>query len=334
MLVFLLISVLAIVFVLGPRAKVVLHWRAQNSRFTHFDSSAQSGAANLKALRAEVANQEAAVVGITPGADKHIEFSSESRPKRTEFVVLYIHGYSATRQEIVPVPQLVARAFNANLYSTRLTGHGLDGEALANSTANDWLHDIVEAWHVARLLGDKVIVMSTSTGGSLVTWMAQQSEVKKHLAALIMVSPNFQPLHWASPLFLLPWAAYWMPKLAGQYYGRKPDSERAASFWTYRYPMRGLTTMTSLVAAVRHSNLEGILAPSLFIYSNADRVVSPKHTDAAFNRWGSAVKQRIAVAGIDGDNNHVITGDIVRPQTTDDISQDIIHFIKHYAQSG
>ncbi|MDD4273595.1 MAG: hypothetical protein PHG14_07705 [Desulfobacter postgatei] len=37
---------------------------------------------------------------------------------------VYIHGFSATRKETAPLSDLVAKTLNANLFYTRLSGHG------------------------------------------------------------------------------------------------------------------------------------------------------------------------------------------------------------------
>jgi hypothetical protein len=48
-------------------------------------------------------------------------------------------------------------------------------------------------------------------------------------------------------------------------------------------------------------------------------------------RWGSKTKHRIAVPARENDNNHVVTGDIVNPTTTEKFTNDILTFLKNYA---
>ena len=328
---YILVLVVLISFIVfGPRAKVVLFWKPSASRVQLGKMPEEITSADLKELRKTISDLEYGIPEVPDGAEKSISFSSESRPKRTKYCVLYVHGYSATRQEISPVPENIAKALHANYYGTRLTGHGLDGETLADTTANDWLFDITEAWHVAHQLGEKVIVISTSTGGTLSTWLAQQPEVKPHLAALIMVSPNFQPKHWATPLFLWPWSRYWMPLLGGDTHGWEPSNESGAKYWTYRYPVRSIHTLAALVKEVRKSKVEQISAPSLFLYCDHDQVVNSRFTDAIMRRWGARTKHRISVPARANDNNHVVTGDIVNPTTTEQFTHDILTFLKTY----
>jgi len=325
-----LFLLLFLVFLLGPRAKVDLFWNTKPVRVQIKESNQELTSSDLKGLRQRIAEYELAIPDVVDGAEKHIIFSSESRPKRTQYVVLYVHGFSACRQEISPVPESIAKAIHANYYGTRLTGHGLNGDELAKAQPNDWIFDLAEAWSVATQLGDQVIVISTSTGGTLTTWLAQQADAKEKLAAMIMVSPNFQPAHWATPMFLWPWSKYWMPLISGETHGWEPSNDGGAKYWTYRYPVKAIHLMTALVKSVRKSEVESISAPTLFLYSDADKVVNARFTDAIFRRWGSAVKHRIAVPGKENDNNHVVTGDIVRPEATNQFINDILNFLKQY----
>lgn len=300
---------------LGPRPRVVLNWLADELP------------TDLKRLPDWLSEREASEHNITEGAEKHIEFADSDHPLKTPYVVLYLHGFSATRQEIAPVPERVAAALGANYYGARLTGHGQDGESLGRSTARQWLKDTTEAWQIACELGQRVIVISCSTGGTLATWLAEQPSTQHRLAALVMFSPNYQPKHWASHLFGWPWSRYWVKYLAGEQYGWEAAGELNQRYWTNQYPTRVLHELQALVTAVRNSPVERIKAPSLFIYSDDDQVVNARYTNAVYQRWGSDVKERIRIEGVD-DSNHVITGDIVAPQNTDTSVRQILEFLE------
>ena len=331
MLLSILFGALIGLFLLGPRPKVTLFWRPQNSRVQASKPLEHLTGADLKALRATLARQETAVGDIVKGAEKQIFFSAESRPKRTAFCVLYIHGFSASRQEVSPVPEQIAGTLHANYYGVRLTGHGIDspgGAALGRAKANDWLFDLMEAWQVAHQLGERVIVIATSTGATLATWLAQQPAVMPHLAALVLISPNFQARHWVMPLFLWPWSEYWIFLLAGRDHGWVPTNEGGKKYWTCRYPTRTLHQLAALVKAVRQSPVDHIEVPTLFIYTDVDRVVQARYTDAVARRWGSPIKHRITPPAKANDKNHVLTGAIVRPEKTAQVSADILSFLK------
>ncbi|GGX59495.1 alpha/beta hydrolase [Saccharospirillum salsuginis] len=308
-----LAAALAIGF--GPRPRVVLHWLAEELP------------TDLERLPDWLSGREAQEENITEGAEKHIEFANPDRPAKTPYAVLYLHGFSATRQEIAPVPERVAKALGANYYGARLTGHGQDGDSLGRSTARQWLRDTAEAWQVACELGEQVIVISCSTGSTLATWLAEQPSTQHRLAALVLFSPNYQPKHWASHLFGWPWSRHWLKYLAGEHYGWEAAGELNKRYWTNHYPTRVLHELQALVIAVRNSPVDKIRAPSLFIYSDDDQVVNARYTDGVYRRWGADVTERIRVNDVD-DSNHVITGDIVAPQNTETSVRQILEFLE------
>ena len=72
---------------------------------------------------------------------------------KSEVAVVYIHGYSASGQEVRPVPDLIAKKLNANLYFSRLTGHGCDSKQMSEAQIQDWLNDAAEAVEIGHRIG-------------------------------------------------------------------------------------------------------------------------------------------------------------------------------------
>lgn len=305
---------LALLWWLGPRPRVVLEWLAEElpvdiERLTDWLNDSEAG------------------FEVTPGAEKHIDYANPQQPRQTEYVVLYLHGFSATRQELSPIPERLAERLGANYYGARLSGHGEDGERLGDVSAGDWLRDTAEAWQVACQLGRRVIILSCSTGGTLATWLAEQPSAQERLAALVLVSPNFQMRHWATRLFGWPWSRYWVRFLSGSHRVIEAENEGAAKYWTHHYPMKVLHELQALVQAVRSSEVEAIRTPTLFIYSPDDQVVNSRRTERIYQRWGGD-RERIRVPGIAGQSNHVIAGDLLAPQNTERTFEQIVAFLE------
>jgi len=162
-----------------------------------------------KGVSAHFAWTEAQVTGITPGVEKQVIWAGAPETQ-TDWSVLYIHGFSATAQEIRPVPDNVAAALGANLVLTRLQGHGRSGDAMAEGTVAGWMADTAEALAVARRVGKRVLVISTSTGGTLVSAAALDPELMQGVAGTVMISPNYGVNNPAAALLTLPAARYWI----------------------------------------------------------------------------------------------------------------------------
>ena len=82
--------------------------------------------------------------GIIPGTGQRLTWHDPQQPGRTEWSVVYLHGFSATRAETAPLSALVAESLGANLFEVRLSGHGLRQNPLAGVTAEDWLDDTAQ----------------------------------------------------------------------------------------------------------------------------------------------------------------------------------------------
>ena len=126
-----------------------------------------------------LAKREANYSDIKPGAQKQMIWLDPATKSKSPYSVVYIHGFSASLAEVRPVPDLVAKEIGANLFYTRLTGHGRTGDAMAEAKVNDWYNDVAEALAIGRATGGKVIVIATSTGGTLATWAATQPKLMK-----------------------------------------------------------------------------------------------------------------------------------------------------------
>ncbi len=130
-----------------------------------------------------VRKSEAAFPDIKPNNEKRIVWAGAAG-QRTPWAVVYIHGFSASRLETAPMTDMVAKALGANTFYTRLTGHGRPGPAMGEATVQDWLADAQEALRIGQTLGDKVLVISCSTGSTLATWLGangQSAQVVGHL---------------------------------------------------------------------------------------------------------------------------------------------------------
>ena len=68
----------------------------------------------------------------------HLELS---RAHQTQWAVVYIHGFSASRMETAPLADTIATALGANLFYARLAGHGRGGAAMGEPSVQDWLAD-------------------------------------------------------------------------------------------------------------------------------------------------------------------------------------------------
>lgn len=268
---------------------------------------------DLAVLAADIAHREAQVPNTRDGAEKTILWAGWA--EQTEFSVVYVHGFSASRVELSPVPEKLASALSANLFVTRLAGHGTDGVDMGNACLADWDADLDEALSIARRIGRKVVVVGCSTGCTLLVpaLARDQSEV----AAALFVSPNFALADKiANVLLRAPFARNWVPLLLGRERSFEPHNAAHAAGWTTRYDSRAIVTMMEAVQAAARIDSAQIKVPLLIWADPRDKVVSFSATKAFSERWGGLVQIHRARASEDP-NHHVSLGDAVAPVATE-----------------
>lgn len=265
---------------------------------------------------------------ITSGVEKRVIWQPDFYERRTPVSVLFVHGFSATSEEIRPVPDRVAQALGANMVFTRLAGHGRGGAAMAGPTVNDWMQDMAEGLAAARAVGDRVVVIASSTGATLAVAAAIDPNLSQDVAALVLLSPNFginDPSAWA---LSLPAARYWLPLVAGAEYRYDPVSAAHGKYWTTAYPTVALLPMAALVKTVAAMDFGLITIPALFRIADEDSVVRADLTRSVAGQWaGPSVLQVVKMEAGDDPNAHVIAGDIYSPSQTDRAVQDILDFL-------
>lgn len=268
-------------------------------------------------LDAHLSDAESAVDALRDGAQKRIVWAGEPGVP-TPISIVYVHGFSAAAEEIRPVPDDFAKALGANLFFTRLAGHGRDGPAMAEASAGDWVEDMAEAMAIGRRLGDEVIVIGTSTGGTLAALAAHDSQLSQGLAGVVFVSPNFAVNNAATPLLTAPWARDWVPELIGEDRSWTPINEGQAAHWTSAYPTVAIIPMAALVAHVRELDHADVQVPAIFVYSEHDQVILPGAVRQMHDEWGGP-KEMHALVMNPGDDpySHVIAGDILSPGQTE-----------------
>lgn len=302
----------AAAFLAGPRNEFGANTPSQRSMPT----------SKLSELEEWIKTSEAAYSDIKPGNAKGIVWNSSTQ-QRTPWAVVYIHGFSASRLETAPLTDLVAKALGANAFHTRLTGHGRPSDAMAEASAQDWMADAIEAVRIGQVLGERVLVVSCSTGATLATWLATSQESGR-VAAHVFISPNFGPKDKRAEMINGPWGKKIALALEGENRGWTPEDAHETSAWTTRYPTRAVFPMMAMVKSVRDSDLSTFQTPVLVLYSEQDQTVDPAETLAAFTRIGAPLKTIEAVTYSTSKGQHVLAGAIKSPQAVAPMVQSIV----------
>lgn len=262
--------------------------------------------------------------GLVPGTEKRISWFGERA--KTPYSIVYLHGFSATRQETAPLAEWVAALLGANLFETRLHGHGREREALSDVRAEDWLNDAAEALAIGSMLGDRIIVIGTSTGATLAAAMLDHPAMDA-VDTIVMLSPNFAPRDPGAAWLTRPAGPLLAKILVGGTRSWQPHNEQQARFWSTSYSMDSAVEMMRLVDHANRQLPAEISQRLLMFYSTEDAVISPDVALAVFEKTRSPQKAAIEIKDPGDPSHHVLAGDVLSAEATRQIADKIVTFI-------
>lgn len=288
---------------------------------------------DIAALADWIAQGEAAFSDIKPGNAKGIVWA-DAAAQRTPWSVVYVHGFSASRMETAPLADTIAKQLGANLFYTRLTGHGRSvPNAMAEASVQDWQDDILEAVRIGQTLGERVLLISCSNGSTLATWLGTSPDAGR-VDAHVFISPNFGPKDRRADWVNWP-GGHWLTRLIkGASMTQEVYSPEESTAWTMTYPTQSVFPLMALVKTVRGSDLSRFQAPVLVFYSVRDEVVEPNQTLAAFARLGSQHKTLERVDYSQSPGQHVLAGAIKDPAAVAPMRETIVQWLHNLPQGA
>ena len=287
----------------------------------------------LSQIEDRITMAESQITDIRPGLEKSIIWAGAPH-QRTRYAIVYIHGFSASKEELRPVPDRIAAALGANIFYTRLTGHGRTAEAMREASVAAWMQDLAETFQIGSMIGDKVIIISCSTGGTLVAAGMARGIFSEKLISTVFFAPNFGVQDRMAALLTWPLARYWAPLIGGEMQTNTPRNHLHARYWTTSYPTISLIPMMQLIDMVDNADLRTSTVPALFYFSPDDKVVDPQKTENFIARWRGP-KEIMRINGKDSEDelNHLITGRVVSPSQVKSAADTVIKWHERISQA-
>jgi esterase/lipase len=297
-----LIAVLAIVYFFGPKPEAPIY----NNNLIQVPSDAA-------ALEAYVASNEAKHK-VKPDNEARIVWANDSTKAKTPYVIVYLHGFSASQEEGNPVHRNIAKQFGCNMYLARLSEHGIDTtDPLMNMTATSLWESAKEAYAIGKQLGDKVILMGTSTGGTVALELASNFE---DVAGLVLYSPNIAINNPSAFLSNNPWGLQIARMVIGgkeNIIKNKPDNYK--KYWNDHYRLEAVVQLQELLETTMiPSHFNKIKCPLLTLYyfkdeKNQDPVVKVSAMKEMFDAVATPANLKRMVP-IPEAGNHVLASPI------------------------
>ena len=218
---------------------------------------------NLPALNDSINLAEAENNLIRPGNQARIVWLDSIH--KTKRVILYLHGFSASSVEGAPLHEKMAQEMGANLYLARIVGHGLKANNLVDFNTSSGWQSVLTALAISLQLGDKVVIMGTSTGSSFALKLAELFPNKVH--ALVNLSPNIRVKDPAGFLLNKPWGEQIAAVVLGEPRIVRDMGTEYAKYWDTVYTVHALVELQELLeSALTEECFTNIHQPVLNLY--------------------------------------------------------------------
>ena len=284
-----ILLVLIIVYFLGPKLAA-----------PKYTKDLPAVPAEASALEQYISTNEAKHK-LKPDNEARILWLNDSLKTKTEYAVVYLHGFSASQEEGDPVHYEFAQKFGCNLYLSRLDAHGIDTtDVLANFTAEGLWNSAKQAYAIGKQLGKKIILMSTSTGGTIALKLAAEFP---DIAGLILLSPNIainDPNAW---LLNNHWGLQIAQMVTGKHRTVDDTTALYAQYWNNRYSTTSLVQLEELIeTTMKESIFKKVTQPTLLLYyykddEHQDKVVKVSAMKRMFNELGTpeSLKRQVPI---------------------------------------
>jgi pimeloyl-ACP methyl ester carboxylesterase len=286
-----LIGLLLLVYLFGPKPPK-----------PHLNDSLPVVAENITTIDSFVKHREAGQPVRTDN-EARILWANDSLKFQTEYCLLYLHGFSASYFEGYPTNQEFAKRYGCNAYFPRLASHGLVTEdALIDMTPERLWNDAREALAIAHILGKKVVIMSTSTGGTLAMQLA--ADFPELVDGLILYSPNVRINNGAAFLLSKPWGLQIARKVYKSKYRvtNEDFASKDCQYWYCKYRLEAVVYLQQLVEATMSDEVFAKVKTPVFLgyyykdETHQDQVVRVDAMLSMFDKLGTPADKKVKEA--------------------------------------
>lgn len=316
------IAILVVVILIGPKPDA--------GNYTHeLPAVTAIGAALEEEIR-----REEATLPVKPDNEARIIWHNDSTKEKTPYSIIYLPGFTASQEEGDPVHRNLAKALGANLYLARLSEHGLKSDsALYNMTATSLWESAKKAYAIGKQIGEKVIILATSNGGTLSLMLA--AEQYPEIAGLVLISPNIQIYDPKAWLLNKPWGLKIAQLVIGsEYTGAKDTTALYRQYWNNPYRLEAVVQVQQLLEDnMNKETFAKVNQPLLMMYyykdeENQDKVVRVSAMKQMFEQISTPQNKKQSIA-VPTAGDHVM-GSPIKSKDVQTVEKESIRFTREY----
>lgn len=309
------LAIITLAFLLGPKAKFPKLIMDTVPKIS------------LEDVEQKLKERESLVSDIREGNGAQIIWADSSHQK-TAYSVVYLHGFSASHEEGMPIHVNFAKRYGCNLFLPRFHGHGrLDTSAFETLTPQEMLESSEFAIEVGKALGDKIILINCSSGATTGLFLASGDN---SIAGIINYSPNIDIYGEMDEMLLMPWGKQIARKVFKGDYNHIKYTEEQAKYWNDTYHINGLISLKYLINNTMTPEVfQGITQPVFLAYfykdeENQDKVVSVESMLDFYKLISTPEEKKRKIVYPNG--RHVMSSHIIPCEATEQLEIDTYSF--------
>ena len=274
--------------------------------------------------------KESMIENIAPKAIKRIIWQDQLIKSATEYSIIFIHGFSVTSYIHEESVMKFANALNANVFFTRLSGHGVPYEGLNKLTAANMLKDTAEAIEIGSQIGNKVILIGHSLGGALSTLISEDVNFQKKIDGVVLFAPGNSGI--TKMISLMAFAALFLNKIENDPFEtfQLPVDQNWDKYFTTTLDTSVIFEISKIIMATDKVDYQSITMPLIIFYDENDILVNNRKLRKNYEKWGG-IKEFHQVKTLETDpTSHMFPSSHINPH----LDEKFVLAIKSWAEKN
>lgn len=260
--------------------------------------------------------------------------------EQTPVAILYIHGFGASRAEGEEITDNLGKTYKYNTYYLRLPGHHEGADMHEQTTYDTYLQDCEQAFIMLKQKGKKILLVASSTGGLIATYLASKYADDVHAA--ILAAPLWDFGNKTVHLLAYPGMVTVLKLVYGEYrdvsWKNDPEKRKSQGYetrWMAKQKNAAVENLRLLRRfIVKPDTFQKVKAPvlTLYYFATAEKKDTVVDVDAILkysamlgaSTPGTAQKNKLVPIA---DGNHILLSSFVRTDK-EKIKKEITQFLK------
>ena len=262
--------------------------------------------------------KESEVSDIYPYAEKTV-FWNNSKKNKTKYSIVFIHGFTTTGYQSKEFLNKLSAALNANLFMTRLSGHGVPYEGTKQMQIDKIMYDVAEAIIIGERIGENVILIGHSLGGALSMLAADDELLSKKIDTLVLFAPGnsgISPFAFMNTLISSlvdrTGSLCWLIDCDPRSFMDLPEDEKWENYFATDFDTNIFYQIARIPFATDSISYDTISTSALVFYDENDRLVNAGKLKSNFEKW-AAKNKVVSIETLETDRGRHMFPSIANP---------------------